>query len=76
MIIVCQLLLSVTNRHNLVEIAVGVSLEALLDETASGVVGVACRHAVGRRRDEVVRVVESEGGSVILQFRKFRRPNW
>ena len=61
MIIVCPLLLSVGDRHHLIEIAVGVSLGALLDETASGVVGVACRHAVGRRRDELIRGVESEG---------------
>ena len=34
------------HRHHLVEIAVGVGLGALLDETASGVVGVARRHVV------------------------------
>ena len=58
---VCLVLLG--HRHHLVEIAVGVSLGALLDETASGVVGVASGHAVGRGRDELVRVIEREGGS-------------
>ena len=40
------------HRHHLVEIAVGVGLGALLDETASGVVGVGRGYAGGgTRRD-------------------------
>ena len=53
---------AVGDGENLVEIAVGVSLVAFLDETPRRVVGVARGDAVGRGRDELVRVVKCEGG--------------
>ena len=46
MVRICALRVAVGDRENLVEVAVAVSLGALLDETASVVVGVARRHAV------------------------------
>ena len=53
---------AVGDGENLVEIAVAVGLVAFADHAARRVVGVACRHAVGRGRDELVRVVKCEGG--------------
>ena len=49
-------------REDLVEVAVAVGLVAFLDETPRRVVGVARGDAVGRGRDELVRVVKCEGG--------------
>lgn len=57
---------AVGDGENLVEIAVAVGLVAFSHETASGVVGVARRHAIGRGRDELVGVVEGEGGDAVI----------
>ena len=65
---------AVGDGENLVEIAVAVGLGALLDETARRVVGVARRDTVGRRADELVRVVEREGGGVVLRRTRSVRP--
>ena len=64
---------AVGDRHHLVEVAVGVALVALANETARRIVGVASGHAIGRRTDELVRVVEGEGGrDVIIGLRRAR----